>query len=132
MADHALNCRKLPAQPALEGIDEIVHRADRKRRIDVAVKIHDFTGSGFPHSHVVNLAERWELRRERREELTNFCDACRVGIAAGQQVGGQRLDVSFDLDVGSEFAPDCLFKPAGNIMGDRERLRAVDFEVDRH
>ena len=109
-----------------------MHRTDRKRRIDDAVKIDDLSGGGFPHSHVVDLAERRELCGEQREEPANFQNACRIGIAAGQKVGRQRLDVGFDLDVGSELAPDRLFKPAGHIMGNGKRLRAVDFEVDRH
>ena len=65
MADHALNSGKLTAQPALKGIHNVVHRTDRQRRIDLAVKIDDFSGGGFPHPHVMNLAERWEFRRER-------------------------------------------------------------------
>ena len=83
MADHALNCRKLTAQPPLQCIHEIVHRTDRKRRIDDAVKIDDFTGGGFPHSHVVDLAELWELRGEQREAPADFQNARRIGIVAG-------------------------------------------------
>ena len=109
MADHALNGWKMPAQPALEGIHRVMHRADRQRRIDVAVKIDDFTGGGFSHAHVVNLAERRERRRQRGELLTNFGDPLRVGIAASQHIGRQRLDVSFDLDLGSKLMPDRIF-----------------------
>lgn len=130
MADHTLNCGKLPAQPALKRVHEVVHGTDGKRRIDVAVKIDDFTGGGFPHPHVMHFTERWELRRERGQELTNFRDACRLCIAAGQQVGGQRLDVRFDLNFRSEFTPDCVLQTARDLMCGGERLRAVDFKVD--
>jgi hypothetical protein len=132
MTDNALNCRKLTAQPALKRIHHVMHHADRERGIDVTMKIDDFTGGGFSHAHVMNLAEGWELRRKRRKQFTNFRDARRLGIAACQQIGGQRLDMSFDLDVGPKFTPDCIFEAACNLMRGRERLRTVDFEVNRH
>lgn len=84
MTDNALNCRKLPAQPAFEGIHRLVHRADRQPRIHMTMKIDDFTGGRFPYPHVMNLAERRKFDRERREEFANFADADRFGIAASQ------------------------------------------------
>jgi hypothetical protein len=84
MTDYALNCRKLAAQPAFEGIHRLVHGTDRQHRIHMTVKIDDFTGGRFPYPHIMNLTERRKLGRERGEEFANFADAERCGIAASQ------------------------------------------------
>jgi hypothetical protein len=42
-----------------------------------------------------------------------------------------RLDVGFDFDLGSEFAPDRIFKTARNLMCGGEGLRAVDLQIGR-
>ena len=123
---------KAPAQPALERVDQVVHRADRERRIDAAVKIDDLAVGGLAHAHVVDLAEVGDFRGERQERVAHFADARRRGVAAGQHVGRQRLDMGFDLDVRAELVAHRLFEPGRGVVRGGERLRAVDFKIGRH
>src|SRR3974390_3539302 len=52
VADDAQDVGVLAPQPALDGIHQVVHRADRERRIDPAVKIDDLAGRGFADADV--------------------------------------------------------------------------------
>ena len=132
MADDALDHRKAPPQPALQRIHHVVHGADRKRRIDLAVKIDDLAVAGLAHAHVVDFADRGDFGGERRERLAHFGDARGRGVAAGQNVGGQRLDMGFDFDVGAELLAHRFFEPARHFVRGIERHGAFDFEIHRY
>ena len=54
----------------------------------------------------------------------NFGDACSRGVAAGEHVGRQRLDVGLDLDVGAKFVAHRLFEAARDIVRGGERQRS--------
>ena len=64
VADDALDGRESAGAAALERVHQIVHRADRKRRIDAAVKIDDLAVGGLAHAHVVHFAERRRISRQ--------------------------------------------------------------------
>ena len=53
------------------------------------------------------------------------------GVAPGQHVGRQRLDMGLDFDVRAELVAHRLFEPARDVMRGGERLRALDFEIGR-
>src|ERR1700681_2609028 len=69
VADDALDQGKAPPQPVFQRIDRVMHGADRKRRIDPAMKIDDLAVAGLAHAHVVHFAETGNLGGERRERL---------------------------------------------------------------
>ena len=77
-------------------------------------------------------AESRMLHCQRRQKLANFGNPCRLGIAAGQQVSRQWLDMGFDFDLWSEFVPNRFFEPARDVMRGGKRQRAVDFQIERH
>ena len=132
MADDAGDAGKAAAQPALDGIDESMHRADRQRRIDAAMEIHDLAVGGLAHAHVVHLAEAGQDGGQRRERLAALGDARGGGVAAGQERCRQRLDMGFDLDVRSQLLADRLFEPARGLVRGGQRQRAVHLQIRRY
>ena len=47
VADDTLDDRKALAQPVFERVDQVMHCADRQRRIDAAMEINDLAIDGF-------------------------------------------------------------------------------------
>ena len=80
MTDDALDRRKLTAQPAFQRIDHVVHRAYRKRRIDLTMEIDDFAGAGVPHAHVVYFAKCGKLGGKRGENLAHPRNSQRICV----------------------------------------------------
>ena len=87
---------------------------------------------GLAHAHVVHFAEIGDLGGERRERLAHFGDARGRSVAAGQNVGRQRLDMGLDFDVGPELLAHRFFEAARHLVRGIERHGTFDFEIHRY
>src|SRR6202008_3588367 len=54
VADHPLDRRPQPPQPALDLVDLLVHLFDRECGIDPAVEVDDLAVHGLAHAHVMH------------------------------------------------------------------------------
>src|SRR5258708_26971241 len=96
--DHALDGREAPAQAALHPVDLVVDGGNRARRVDVAVKVHDFAIGGFTYTHVVDVAQHPARAGKFGERVADRGDLRCSAIPSGEARHLQRLDVSLDLD----------------------------------
>ena len=102
---------KRRAQPALQRVDRVMPAPTESAGSTWQWKLTISPSRGLAHAHVVHLADRGELGGERGERLAHFGDARARSVEAGQNVGGQRLDMGLDLDVGAELLAHRFFEP---------------------
>ncbi len=57
VTDDAGDAGKAPAQVLLDTVNQVMHVADRKDRINPAVKIDDLAVGGFAHAHIMDFVK---------------------------------------------------------------------------
>ncbi len=57
MTNDAGDAGKVPAESALDAVDQIVHGADRKGWINLTMKINNLAVGGFAHANVMHFVK---------------------------------------------------------------------------
>jgi len=133
VADHALDRGEAPAQAALDAVDPLMHRVDAHAGIDVAVEVDDLAVARLAHAHVVNVAQRAVLGRERDKRGAHRLDPRRRRVTAGHAVHLQRLDMALDLDVGAELVAhrgDFRYRGCGCVLDGSRTSSTACFNRD--
>ena len=97
MADDALNGGKAPPQAALDGVDQIVHRAHRQRRFDAAMKVDDLAFGRFAHARGGSSAtssRQTQVKPKLKAQAIVFpCNFLRL-----TELKGQACDTRYGID----------------------------------